>query len=112
MKKDYLQNMKWALVYVIDRSTQDDRRSKAVVEALFSSPAQAEDNYKIRNPENKRYLLFVDDLEAFERFYNDVQDLNEQYGERAIFHLDESTPGADLENKFRAILGLWTNLEL
>lgn len=112
MKKDYLQNMKWALVYVIDRSTQDDRRSKAVVEALFSSPAQAEDNYKIRNTENKRYLLFVDDLEAFERFYNDVQDLNEQYGERAIFHLDEITPGADLENKFRAILGLWTSLEL
>lgn len=112
MKKDYLSDMRIALVYMIDRTTQDDHKSKLVVEAMFSNPVQAEDNYKIQNPERKRYLLFVDDLESFERFYNDIQDLNEQYGDRAIYHLDEITPGADLETKFRNILGIWTNTEL
>ena len=110
MKKDYLSDMKIALVYMIDRATQDDNKSKLVVEAIFSNPVQAEDNYKIQNPERKRYLLFVDDLESFERFYNDIQDLNEQYGDHAIYHLDELN--VDLENKFRTILGIWTGTEI
>nr|DAG36568.1 MAG TPA: hypothetical protein [Caudoviricetes sp.] len=112
MKKDYLSDMKIALVYMIDRATQDDKKSKLVVEAMFSNPVQAEDNYKIQNPEKKRYLLSVDDLESFERFYNDIQDLNEQYGDHAIYHLDEITLNVDLENKFRTILGIWTNTEI
>lgn len=112
MKKDYLSDMKIALVYMIDRATQDDQKSKLVVEAMFSNPGQAEDNYKIQNPEKKRYLLFVDDLEAFERFYNDIQDLNEQYGDHAIYHLDEIALNVDLENKFRTILGIWTSTEI
>jgi len=112
MKRDYLSDMRIALVYMIDRATQDDNKSKLVVEALFSNQVQAEDNYKIQNPEKKRYLLSVDDLELFERFYNDVQDLNEQYDDHAIYHLDEITPGADLETKFRNILGIWTNTEI
>lgn len=41
--KDYTKFMKWAVVYFIDRSTQDDKKSKLKVEALFSSAAQAED---------------------------------------------------------------------
>lgn len=45
--KDYTKFMKWAVVYFIDRKTQDDRKSKLHVEALFSSPVQAEDNYII-----------------------------------------------------------------
>lgn len=112
MKRDYLSDMRIALVYMIDRATQDDNKSKLVVEALFSNQVQAEDNYKIQNPEKKRYLLSVDDLELFERFYNDVQDLNEQYGDHAIFHIDEITPGCDLETRFRTILEIWTNTEL
>ena len=64
--KDYTKFMKWALVYMIDRKTQDDRRSKLVVEGLFSSPSQIEDNYIIRNAENKHYIISVDDLEEFE----------------------------------------------
>lgn len=72
--KDYARFMKWAVVYFVDRSTQDDRRSKLNVEALFSSPVQAEDNYIIRNQEIKRYILHVDDLEKFEDFYNAYQD--------------------------------------
>ena len=110
--KDYTQFMKWAVVYMIDRKTQDDRKSKLHVEALFSSPTQAEDNYIIRNPENKRYILHVDDLEEFETVYNGIQDLNEQYGEKAIFHLDELGLGCDKENKYRQILGIWTNTNL
>ena len=40
--KDYTKFLKWAVVTMIDRSTQDDRKSKVNVEALFNSPAQAE----------------------------------------------------------------------
>lgn len=112
MKKDYLSDMRIALVYMIDRTTQDDHKSKLVVEAMFSNPVQAEDNYKIQNPEKKRYLLSVDDLESFERFYNDIQDLNEQYDDHAIYHLDEIALNVDLENKFRTILGIWTSTEI
>lgn len=110
--KDYTRFMKWAVVYFVDRSTQDDRKSKLSVEALFSSPSQAEDNYIIRNPENKRYILHVDDLEEFEIVYNSIQDLNDQYGEKAIFHLNELGLVCDKENKYRQILGIWTDTNL
>lgn len=110
--KKYTQFMKWAVVYMIDRKTQDDRKSKLKVEALFSSPSQAEDNYIIRNPEIKRYILHVDDLEEFETVYNSIQDLNDHYGEKAIFHLDELGIGCDKENKYRQILGIWTDTKL
>lgn len=110
--KDYMKEMKWALVNIVDRSTQDNRRSKVKVEALFQNPVQAEDNYIIRNPEHKRYILFVDYLERFERYYNDVQDLNEEYGDHAIFHLEEISQGYEWDTKFRTILDIWTSTEL
>ena len=110
--KDYTKFMKWAVIYIIDRTTQDDRKSKVHVEALFSSPTQAQDNYIIRNEESKRYILHVDDLEEFEEVYNSIQDLNENYGEYAIFHLDELGLGCDKENKYRQILGIWTDTKL
>ena len=110
--RDYTRFMKWAVVYFVDRSTKDDRKSKLSIEALFSSPVQAEDNYIIRNPENKRYILHVDDLEEFETVYNSIQDLNERYGEKAIFHLDELGLVCDKENKYRQILGIWTDTKL
>lgn len=72
--QDYTNYMKWAVVYFHDRSEQDDRRSKLSVEALFSSPMQAKDNYIIRNKEVKRYIVHIDDLKRFEDFYNYVQD--------------------------------------
>ena len=111
--KDYTKFMKWAVITIIDRNTQDDRKSKVNIEALFSSPTQAEDNYIIRNPEIKRYILNVDDLERFEDFYNFIQDLNEKYGDKAIYHLDEKDFSVDEENKFRTILKIWcfTNLD-
>lgn len=106
--KDYTKFMNWALFTMIDRKTQDDRKSKVNVEALFGDPWSAE-NYKAPNKEIKRYLLAVEDLEEFERFYNFVQDLNEKYGDYAIFHLKDGDFTTDQENKFRGMLGIWTD---
>ena len=107
--KDYTKFMKWAIVYFIDRSTQDDKKSKLEVEALFSSAAQAEDNYIIRN-DAKRYILHVDDLERFEEFYNHLQDIKKQYGNYAIHHISNDFL-VDEQNKFRQLLGAWVNLD-
>lgn len=109
--KDYTKFMKWAVITMIDRSTQDDGRSKVKVEALFSSPVQAEDNYIIRNPEIKRYILNIDDLERFEEFYNHVQDINEKYGDHAIFHINDGFSVDEL-NRFRTLLNLWTDTKI
>lgn len=109
--KDYTKFMKWALVYMIDRKTQDDRKSKLIVEGLFSSPSQIKDNYIIRNTENKRYIISVDDLEEFENVYNGFQDLCERYGEHAIFYLEELKLSCDKENKWRQILGVYTEID-
>lgn len=109
--KDYTKTLNWAVITMIDRKTQDDRKSKVNVEALFKSPAQAEENYIIRNTEIKRYILHVDDLEKFEEFYNHVQDINEKYGDHAIFHINDGFTVDEL-NRFRTILNLWTNTKL
>lgn len=110
--KDYTKFMKWAVVYFIDRKTQDDRKSKLQVEALFSSPVQAEDNYIIRN-EAKRYILHVDELERFEEFYNHIQDINAEFGEYAIFHIDDNNEWrVDELNRYRQILGIWTDTKI
>lgn len=105
--KDYTKFMKWAVVYFVDRKTQDDKKSKLSVEALFSSPVQAEDNYIIRN-KAKRYVLHVDDLERFEEFYNHLQDLKQNYGDYAIYHISEDFT-VDEQNKFRHLLNAWVN---
>lgn len=109
--KDYTKTLNWAVITMIDRKTQDDRKSKVNVEALFKSPAQAEENYIIRNTEIKRYILHVDDLERFEEFYNHVQDINEKYGDHAIFHINDGFTVDEL-NRFKTILNLWTNTKL
>lgn len=109
--KDYTKFMKWAIFTMIDRKTQDDRKSKIHVEALFSKPIQAEDNYNPPNKEIKRYILHVDNLERFEEFYNHVQDINEQFGDHAIYHINEGFTVDEL-NKFRQILGLWTDTKI
>lgn len=107
---DYMQFMKWAIVHMIDRKTQDDRRSKLNIEALFENPVQAEDNYLIRNPEIKRYIVHVDDLEEFETVYNQFQDLREKYEDYAIFHIKDLNLGCDKENKYRQLLDVYTTI--
>ena len=106
--KDYTKFMSYALFTMIDRKTQDDRKSKINVEALFSTPMQAEDNYNAPNKEIKRYILHIDDLERFEEFYNHVQDINEKFGDHAIFHINEGFTVDEL-NRFRNVLNLWTD---
>lgn len=106
--KDYTNFMNWALFSMLDRKTQDDRKSKVRVELLSSNPWSFE-NYNAPNKEIKRYTLHMEDLEEFERFYNFVQDLNEKYGDYAIFHLKDGDFTTDQENKFRGMLGIWTD---
>ena len=98
-----IERLQWALVHMEGR--------KAKVEALFEHYSQFA-HYEPQNPETKYYRLWIGDLEAFESYYNAVQDLNEKYGDRAIYHLGEISPGCDLENRFREILGIWTDTKL
>ena len=114
MKKDYTKTMNYAVVSMIDRSTQDDRRSKVQIAGLFQNPDVAEDSFLpyLPNQEIKRYLLRVEDLERFEEFYNFIQDLNEKHGEKAIFHLSDGDFSVDEENSFRQILNIWTDTKI
>ena len=109
--KDYTKFMNWALFSMLDRKTQDDRKSKVRVELLSSNPWSFE-NYNAPNKEIKRYILHIEDLEEFERFYNFVQDLNEKYGEYAIFHINDGGFTVDELNCFRYILDIWTDTKI
>ena len=110
----YITNLKWAVFNMIDRSTQDDHRSKVHVCGLFYEPTVAEDFFipNLPNQEAKRYVLHVSLLERFEEFYNFIQDINGQYGEKAIYHLDEGNFFTDEEAYFRQILGIWTDTKI
>lgn len=113
MKKDYTKTMNYAVVSMIDRSTQDDHRSKIQIAGLFENPIVAEDSFMpyLPNKEVKRYILRVEDLERFETFYNHVQDINEKYGDHAIFHINEGFTVDEL-NRFRTLLNLWTDTKI
>ena len=112
--KDYTKMMKWAVITMIDRSTQDDKKSKIQIAGLFENPIVAEDSFMpyLPNKEVKRYLLRVEDLERFEEFYNFIQDLNEKHGEKAISHLSDGGFSLDEENRFRQILNIWTDTKI
>lgn len=109
--KDYTKFMQWALFTMTDRKTQDDRKSKICVEALFSSYSQC-DYYNCPNKEFKRYRLPVDELERFEQFYNFVQDINAEYGDYSISHLNDGDFTVDELKKFRWMLDLWTDTKI
>lgn len=112
MNKDYLSKLNWAVFTMIDRSTQDDRRSKISVAGLFAYPANAEDFIKTLPSEHEWYILDLDRLERFEEFYNYVQDINEEYGEHAIFHINDGGFTVDELNCFRYILDIWTDTKI
>lgn len=114
MKKDYTKTMNYAVVSMIDRITQDDKKSKIRISGLFPNPTVAEDSFLpyLPNQEIKRYLLRVEDLERFEEFYNFIQDLNEKHGEKAIFHLADGNFSTDEGNRFRQILNIWTDTKI
>lgn len=81
--KDYTRFMKWAVVSFISRDTQDDHKDKLHVAGLFENPIVAEDSFitNLPNKEIKRYIVHVDDLEEFERFYNLLNDNNLNAGD-------------------------------
>ena len=114
LNKKHFSNLKWAVFTMVDRSTQDDNRSKVNVCGLFYEPTVAEDFFipNLPNQEVKRYVLHVSLLERFEEFYNFIQDINGQYGEKAIYHLDEGNFFTDEEAYFRQILGIWTDTKI
>lgn len=89
MYNKYLRNIKWAVFTIIDRATQDDRKSKVKVSGAFSCPSNAEEFIKTLPTGHKWYILDFDRLERFEEFYNYVQNINEQYGDYAIFHIND-----------------------
>lgn len=111
--KDYTKMMKWAVITMVDRSTQDDHRSKIQIAGLFENPIVAGDSFipYLPNKEVKRYLLRVEDLERFEAFYNHVQDINEKYGDHAIFHINDGFTVDEL-NRFRTLLNIWTDTKI
>lgn len=112
MKKDYTKLLNWAVFTMIDRSTQDDHKSKVNVAGAFSYPSNAEDFIKALPAGHKWYILDFDRLERFEEFYNFVQDINEQYGDYAIFHISDGEFLVDELNCFRYILDIWTDTKI
>lgn len=97
---------------MIDRSTQDDHRSKISVAGLFAYPVNAEDFRKMLPSEHEWYILDLDRLERFEEFYNYIQDINKQYGDYAIFHINDGGFTVDELNCFRYILDIWTDTKI
>lgn len=112
MTNKYLNRLNWAVFTMIDRSTQDDKKSKITVSGLFSYPENAENFIKTLPVEHKWYMLDTDRLERFEKFYNYVQDINEKYGDYAIFHINDGGFAVDELNCFRSILDLWTDTKI
>lgn len=45
-------------------------------------------------------------------FYNFIQDINEKYGDYAIFHIQNGGFSVDEENRFRSLLGIWTDTKI
>lgn len=108
----YLNKLSWAVFTMIDRSTQDDHRSKISVAGLFAYPVNAEDFRKTLPSEHEWYILDLDRLERFEEFYNYIQDINKQYGDYAIFHINDGGFTVDELNCFRYILDIWTDTKI
>ena len=112
MANKYLNRLNWAVFTMIDRTTQDDKKSKITVSGLFSYPENAENFIKTLPREHKWYTLDLDRLERFEEFYNYVQDINEKYGDYAIFHINDGGFTVDELNCFRSILDIWTDTKI
>lgn len=112
MANKYLNRLNCAVFTMIDRTTQDDKKSKITVSGLFSYPGNAENFIKTLPAGHKWYMLDTDRLERFEKFYNYVQDINEKYGDYAIFHINDGGFTVDELNCFRSILDIWADTKI
>ena len=60
MKKIF--NCKWAVAHKIDKGTQDDRKTKVRVVAMFSTPCNAEDFINNCLPKETKEIFFIIDI--------------------------------------------------
>ena len=65
MKKIF-NECKWAVAYKIDKNTQDDRKTKVTVTALFSTPCNAEDFINNCLPDATKESFFIIDIDELE----------------------------------------------
>lgn len=60
-------NCTWAVAYKIDNSTQDDRKTKVTVTAIFANPDNAEDfinNCLPKETKDRFFIISIDELES------------------------------------------------
>lgn len=69
MKNITFNKCTWAVAYKIDKNTQDDRKTKVTVTAVFSSPDNAEDfinNCLPKETKDRFFIIGIDELESCE----------------------------------------------
>lgn len=59
MDNKYLRKLKWAVFTIIDRATQDDRKSKVKVSGAFSYPSNAEEFIKTLPTDHNGMFLIL-----------------------------------------------------
>ena len=65
--KNIFNDCKWAVAYKIDKNTQDDRKTKIRVVAMFSTPINAEDfinNCLPKDTKERFFIINIDELES------------------------------------------------
>ena len=64
--KNISNNCKWAVAYKTDKNTQDDRKTKIRVTALFDTPVNAEDFINNCLPKETKERFFIIDIDELE----------------------------------------------
>ena len=64
--KNIFNDCKWAVAYKIDKETQDDRKTKITVVAMFSAPSNAESFINNCLPEETKERFFIIDIDELE----------------------------------------------
>lgn len=66
MKNTTFNNCTWAVAYKIGKDTQDDKKTKVAVTAVFTNPNNAEDfinNCLPKETKGRFFIISVDELE-------------------------------------------------
>ena len=65
MRKTF-NDCKWAVAYKVDKNTQDDRKTKIRVVAMFSTPINAEEFINNCLPKDTKERFFIIDIDELE----------------------------------------------